>query len=87
MSNLAFSLPEFPNTVIPRDMLVNHPSIWQAHLKRIIDFLAVGKGACWNETHNVNVEFFDSKGNPEFLDSGPWLHHFKSSFSSQKNLT
>ena len=85
VSSLASSLPEFPNTIIPRDMLVNHPSSWQAHLGRISDFLAVGKGVWWNETHDGNIEFFDSKGNPEFLESGSLLHHFRSSsFKSEE---
>ena len=39
VSKLASSLPNFPNTIIPKDMLVDHPSFWQAHLERISDFL------------------------------------------------
>ena len=81
VSKIASTLPQFANTVIPKDMLVNRPSYWQAHLERISDFLLVGKGIWWNE----NVHFFDAKGNPESLESGPILHHFRSSsFKSEE---
>ena len=60
-------------------MLGNHPSYWQAHLERISDFLLVGKGVWWNECDNGDIHFFDAKGNPESLEKGPLLHHFRSS--------
>ncbi|CAB3981856.1 Retrovirus-related Pol poly from transposon opus [Paramuricea clavata] len=86
VSKLASSLPSFPNTIIPKDMLVNHPSSWQAHLERISDFLLVGKGAWWNECENGDIHFFDAKGSPELLEKGPLLHHFRSSsFKSEES--
>jgi hypothetical protein len=57
VSKLASSLPSFPNTIILKDMLVNHPSSWQAHLERISDFVLVGKGAWWSECENGNIHF------------------------------
>jgi hypothetical protein len=86
VSKLASSLPCFPNTIIPKDMLVNHPSSWQAHLERISDFLLVGKGAWWNECENGDIHFFDAKGSPESLEKGPLLHRFRSSsFKSEES--
>ena len=86
VSKLASSLPGFPNTVIPKDILVNHPSSWQAHLERISDFLLVGKGFWWNKSENGNIYFLDAKGNPESMETGPLLHHFRSSsFKSEES--
>ena len=84
VSKLASSLPSFLNTVIPKDMLVNHPLSWQAHLERISDFLLVGKGFWWNK--NGDIYALDAKGNPESMETGPLLHHFRSSsFKSEKS--
>ena len=79
VSKLASSLPSFPNTIIPKEMLVNHPSSWQAHLERISDYLLAGKGVWWNESDNGDINFFDAKGNVESSEAGPLLHHFRSS--------
>jgi hypothetical protein len=86
VSTLVSSLPNFPNTVIPKDMLVNHPSSWQAHLERISDFILLGKGLWWDECENGDILFFDAKGSPESLEKGPLLHHFRSSsFKSEES--
>ncbi len=78
-------MPNLPNTVIPREILANHPSSWQAHLERISDFLLVGKGFWWDESDNGDIHFIDATGNPESLERGPLLHHFKSStFKSEE---
>ena len=85
VSKLASSLPKLPNTVIPKAMLVKHPSSWQAHLERISDFLLVGKGFWWDESENGDIHFMDAKGNPESMEKGPLLHHFRSStFKSEE---
>ena len=86
VSKLASSLPSFPNIIIPKEMLVNHPSSWQAHLERISDFLLAGKGVWWNESDNGDINFFDAKGNVESSEAGPLLHHFRSSsFKSEES--
>ena len=86
VSKLASSLPSFPNTIIPKEMLVNHPSSWQAHLERISDYLLAGKGVWWNESDNGDINFFDAKGNVESSEAGPLLHHFRSSsFKSEES--
>jgi hypothetical protein len=86
VSKLASSLPSFPNIIIPKEMLVNHPSSWQAHLERISDFLLAGKGVWWNESDNGDINFFDAKGNVESPEAGPLLHHFRSSsFKSEES--
>ena len=85
VSKLASTLPQFSNTIIPKDMMVKHPSSWQAHLERISDFLLAGKGVWWNENENGDAHLFDAKGNPESLEAGPKLHHFRSSsFKSEE---
>ena len=79
ISKLASSLPSFSNTIIPKEMIVNHSRVWQSHLERISDFLLAGKGAWWKTCKNGSIEFFDSKGCPEIQPKGPVLHHFRSS--------
>lgn len=67
-------------------MLINHPSSWQSHLERIRDFLLVGKGVWWSENENGDIHFLDAKGNPESMETGPLLHHFRSSsFKSEES--
>ena len=79
VSKLASSLPDFGNTVIPKQMLVRNARPWQAHLERICDFLLVGEGIWWRRCQNGDIEFLDAKGNPETSPHGPTVHHFRSS--------
>ncbi len=79
VSKLASSLPNFGNTVIPKQMLAKNYRPWQAHLERICDFLLAGEGIWWRTCNNGDIEFFDAKGNSEAVPKGPTLHHFRSS--------
>lgn len=88
VSKLASSLPAFTNTTIPKDMMINHPPSWQTYLERISDFLLVGRGVWWDRHENGDVHFFDAKGNPESLEAGSGLHHFRScSFKSEESYS
>ena len=60
--------------------------MYQAHHEQIGDFLLCGKGI-WRHTDEENKEivFHDSKGQPEFREQGPPMHHFRSSrFHSER---
>ena len=86
VSKLASSLPKFNDTIIPKNIMINHPASWQAHLERSSDFLRVGRGVWWDTNENGDTHFFDSKGSPESLEAGPVLHHFRSSsFKSEES--
>ena len=65
VSRPASSLPKFNDTIIPKNIMINHPASWQAHLERISDFLRVGRGVWWDTNENGDTHFFDSKGSPE----------------------
>ena len=85
VSKLASSLPNFGNTIIPKQVLARNYSPWQAHLERIRDFSLAGEGIWWRTCNNGDMEFFYSKGNPEAVPEGPLLHHFPSSkFKKEK---
>ena len=54
--------------------------MYQAHLEQIGDFLICGKEVWWHtDEESKEVIFHDSKGQPEFRDQGPPIHHFHSS--------
>jgi hypothetical protein len=57
-TKLASSLPNFENTVIPKQMLIRNPRFWQAHLERICDFLLAGDGIWWRNLKMVILSFF-----------------------------
>ena len=79
-------LLDFPDTVIPQELL--EIEVYQTHLEWIDDFLLCGKGVWWHtdeESKEVIKLFHDSKGQPEFGDHGPLMHHFhSSSFHSER---
>ena len=60
--------------------------MYQAHLEQIGDFLLCGKGVWWHtDEESEEVIFHDSKGQPEFRDQEPPMHHFRSSsFHSER---
>ena len=66
----AIHLPDFPDTVIPQELLENE--MYQTHLEQIGDFLTCGKEVWWHtDEESKEVMFHDSKGQPEFRDQGP----------------
>lgn len=62
---------------IPKTLIKNYLSSWQAHLERISDFLLPGKVVWWSQDDDF-VQFFDACNEAEFCDEGPPLRHFKS---------
>jgi hypothetical protein len=58
VSKLASSLPNFGNTVIPKQMLVSNFRPWQAHFERICDFLLAGEGIWLEHATMVTLCFF-----------------------------
>ena len=78
IGKLASNLPQFPDTVIPYELLDNE--LYQAHLETISDFLLCGKGVWWHVNEDgKEIVFHDGKGWPEFQEQDPPLHHFRSS--------
>ena len=84
IGKFATHLPDLPDTVIPQELLESE--VYQAHLEQIGDFLLCGKGVWWHtDEESKEVIFHDSKGQPEFQDQGPPMHHFcSSSFHSER---
>ena len=78
ISTLSKSLPPLQNTRIPIDVIKTHAREWQAHLQQISDFLQEGEGVWWHKDDEA-VEFHDISGFPSADESGPQLHHFRSS--------
>ena len=75
IGKFATHLPDFPDTVIPQELLENE--VYQKHLEQIGDFLLCGKEVWWHtDEESKEVLFHDSKGQPEFRDQGPPMHHF-----------
>ncbi|KAK3746096.1 hypothetical protein QZH41_004621 [Actinostola sp. cb2023] len=77
ISNLARSLPPATNTRIPLSIIKKHSREWQAHLQQISDYLKEGEGVWWSKTGDF-VEFHDVTKHPLPEDTGPQLHHFRS---------
>lgn len=78
ISILSKSLPPKKNTTIPIAVIKKHQQQWQAHLEHISDFLLPGEGVWWHR-HGDYIEFHDVSGSPSSNESGPELHHFRSS--------
>ena len=49
--------------------------LWQAHCKRIADYLATGKEKWWTRKGNI-IEFHDGDEDPDTLLEGPALMEF-----------
>ena len=65
------------NTIIPRMWINSNPSLHQAHLERISDFLLPGPGVWWQYTQD-GIEFFDGHDTPSVHPEGPDVHHIRS---------
>ncbi len=85
IGKFATNLPDFPDTVIPQQLLTNE--MYQAHLEKIGDFLLCGKGVWWHaDEESKEIVFHDGKGQPEFREQGPPMHHFRSSSFQSESL-
>ena len=82
IANLALALRPAKNTTIPLTMIKRYSREWQAHLMEISDYLVQGRGVWWTK-HDDFIELFDISNQP--TNTGPELHHFRSSnFSKEK---
>ena len=79
ISKLAKKLPVRNNTRVSKDLLTKKPSLWQAHLEVISDFLLPGPGVWWHWQDDGSVEFCDGPDEPTEHPQGPRLLHFRSS--------
>ena len=85
IGKFARNLPDFPDTTIPCELLENE--LYQAHLEKISDFLLCGRGVWWHvDEESKEIVFHDSKGQPEFREQGPPIHHFRSSSFESESL-
>ena len=75
--NLAQVLGPASNTVIPQVWIHTNPTLHQAHLERISDFLLSGPGVWWQHTPG-GIEFLDGDHSPSQHPEGPQMHHFRS---------
>ena len=75
--NLAQVLGPASNTVIPQVWIDTNPTLHQAHLERISDFLLPGRGVWWQHTPG-GIEFLDGDHSPSQHPEGPQMHHFRS---------
>ena len=82
---LAQMLGPTVNTVIPYSWLSTHPTLHQAHLERISDFLLPGPGVWWR--HNqAGIEFLDGSNSPSQHPEGPDIHHVRSTLLSDIDI-
>ena len=74
---LAQGLGPTCNTIIPHTWIDSNPSLYQAHLERISDFLVHGPGV-WRQRTSAGIEFFDGVHSPAVHPEGPQMHHVRS---------
>ena len=65
------------NTVIPHSWMATNPTLHQAHLERVSDFLLAGPGVWWRQTQD-GIEFLDGYNSPSQHPEGPDIHHVRS---------
>ncbi|CAC5383150.1 unnamed protein product [Mytilus coruscus] len=73
-----------PNSTIPAHIVSKQPTLLQAHLERISDFLLPGNDIWWHSTDN-NLIFHDGPDEPCYRNQGPQLSHFRSSSLKDEN--
>ena len=83
--NLAQTLGPNANTIIPYSWLSSNPTLHQAHLERIGDFLLPGPGVWWRYTHD-GIEFHDSLSSQSQHPEGPDIHHVRSASLSDIDI-
>ncbi|VDI28834.1 Hypothetical predicted protein [Mytilus galloprovincialis] len=73
-----------PNSTIPAHIVTKQPTLLQAHLERIPDFLLPGNNIWWHSTNN-NLIFHDGPDEPCYRNQGPEMSHFRSSSLKDEN--
>lgn len=79
----ARGLKPYMGTSIHKDFVQTRMRSWQAHLKRISNFLSRGEGVWWTQTDS-EYHFLDGEQHPDSHQQGPPLLHFQN--TSQKQL-
>ena len=82
---LAKTLGPALNTVIPYSWLEQNPSLHQAHLQRISDFLLPGPAIWWKHCAD-GIEFQDGHDSPSQQLQGPDIHHLCSTSLSEIDI-
>ncbi len=90
VSKAAKHVPAYPGTRVAKDFLKNRSSSWQTHLQRLSRYLVLGYGEWWRE-EEFDFMFHDSDSDLHFRESGPNLHHFRTTalqevFQEQQKL-
>lgn len=78
ISHQAKLLDKRSNSIFKEEFIQKNPLLFQAHLKRIADFMLAGEGIWWSK-NGEDVEFFDGVDEPCTRPEGPELHNFRSS--------
>ena len=79
----ARGLKPYMGTSIHKDFVQTRMHSWQAHLKRISNFLSRGEGVWWTQTDS-EYHFLDGEQHPDSHQQGPPLLYFQN--TSQKQL-
>lgn len=79
----ARGLKPYMGTSIHKDFVQTRMRSWQAHLKRISNFLSRGEGVWWTQADS-EYHFLDGEQHPDSHQQGPPLLHFQN--TSQKQL-
>lgn len=82
ISKQAGLLPATPRSSFTSDFICKRPLLFQAHLKRISDFMVLGENVWWSWV-NGDVVFHDGPTDLNERPEGPPIHHFRS--TSMKN--
>ena len=82
---LANTLGPTVNSVIPYSWIEQNPSLHQAYLERISDFLLPGPGVWWRHSAD-GIEFLDGHECPSQQPQGPDIHHLRSTSLSEIDI-
>lgn len=87
LSKIAKHLSKPQNSIFKKSFLLKNSRMWQAHVKKISDYIDVDKG-WWKWHDDGSIEFFDGTDEPTTRPCGPNLYPFRSNSikSIQKHL-
>lgn len=76
VTSAAHKVPPFKGTSISTSFLKKRMQSWQAHLRRISNYLEHGEEVWWKRKEEFYC-FLDSDTDPNFQSPGPLLMHFR----------
>ena len=85
ISALGKAVGPMTNSFIPQEIMDKFSAHYQAHLERISDYLVPGPGIWWRRCLG-GVEFLDGSTEPNYKETGPQLHHFRSKSTTDIEL-